>query len=1125
MINNYLAEAQTDYNATSEDIRMDVYYGVTNNNPNGAADPAALTYPVTVEVEDYAMIEGLESEDLVRITMAAPDHVYNAQYYNYSIESINEMEVVADVTLSDYSAGNKAYENTPFRKLSNVTADGTRYNAAVKAIHDEDLFFQYSADVESQLRDATYNLYLDQFGNILGIKQVEKADNYIFVVGYDQGSSVLAQAIDQALIIHTDGTMETVRIDDSKLKVWDRTGGIGGTAGAWVDANLNKLVSVGSDGDDPSVNAWFTYSVKADGTYVLERMVDRQGVQNRGTGETWYIDNMHGSLTTAFTTTGNVPGSGDNYLSTGHDMPIGSNGIAYGNDDSVYITVDADRTVDAGGSIVKVNSITTGLRNVSIRPSDVTTYTGIEYNTFFIYNSRGFITYAVVIGTNGANGYEYIYLDSAITRTTDDKGDRYLYTFEGIRNNELTTFQSEVPQAFTSSATNGVLTKTSASAVVTPVQGDLIRAAVGADGIITEMVILPETRTSEMNPERNADYGYTFKVDYNTVDYNSAVAGQQNNSKDVDSRNIRSLRTNGNTLWVVTEATEDNYTLLEPDVVFFVRNPSGSSQHFTMYNNGSSAVNAVNATVNDNRGYISQVATVNDAVTGYAKTVVVDVVYTTGTNTNPSAPAGAPVDGISGNTVTINFINNNNPNNTTLQARVSAVLRDNGYTMTEMQQWLMMSSVNFGSAGMAQNGGSLMATDRNGNAQPISVVYNNYNTLTVDGIVREYMRYGVATTSTNADLVAWANGRGTGHLRAAGVNPAESSFAYQENPVAAVSGNPIFAAGSANQPYVIRTGYVATAQGTESGGNLLGTFTTGTLLDADGTTAATSVAVGTQMKLRLPIVAGAYTRGVDIVVSGALTGTATVSAATLNAGGTVDVVVTVANRTAAGTYSVTVTQKANEAPTAAPIPSSAVNMGDDAKPAMPTGEPAAGKTPKEHLRENATQELQDWYTRYINNFKLKPNGAYLFDQNLIEAQLVVNNGESMDWSNCLAFLFADASNSGATNYSVIIRDASGNIVLVATASISGTAKHFIWLDQTDFGNNRDSNVGGTSEPNSNTPNALRHGAVYTYEIATGVTTVTYADDGGITITGTTSAIASGAFTAQISNSTTPYDNP
>ena len=124
-----------------------------------------------------------------------------------------------------------------------------------------------------------------------------------------------------------------------------------------------------------------------------------------------------------------------------------------------------------------------------------------------------------------------------------------------------------------------------------------------------------------------------------------------------------------------------------------------------------------------------------------------------------------------------NLDNNNTPNDTTLQARVSAVLRDNGYTMTEMQQWLMMSSVNFGSAGMAQNGGSLMATDRNGNAQPISVVYNNYNTLTVDGIVREYMRYGAATTSTNADLVAWANGRGTGYLGASGVNPAESSFA------------------------------------------------------------------------------------------------------------------------------------------------------------------------------------------------------------------------------------------------------------------------------------------------------------------------------------------------------------
>lgn len=423
------------------------------------------------------------------------------------------------------------------------------------------------------------------------------------MVGYDVGSAVLAQAVDKALIIHTDGSMETVNIDDSKLKVWDST------TGAWQDATGNRVVTT----SDASVNAWFTYSVKADGTYVLDKMVDKQGFQTRGAGEANYIDAQHGSLTTAAAT---------NVLSTGHDIAAAN---AYGNDNSVYIAVEADGSVDSDGSIVKVRGTTTGLRNASIRPDDVSGLADITNNVYFMYNSRGFVTYAVVIGTDGSAGYEYIYLNSAIKRTIDDKAnDRFLYEYEGIIDGELKTFRSTVNSAYVATAAGGVITVSATTNA--PGKYDMIRAEVNADGLITKMVKLPVTAAGEMNPTLNDDYGYTFKLDTNT--------------STVGADDIRRLELRANTLWVIGAANEDNYTLLEIPSTIFVRNPSSASSDFTIYSNAEAAVNAVNNIVSTGQGVIKAVASANTAVTGYANTVVVDIAYTSSTPVSPTSPMG-----------------------------------------------------------------------------------------------------------------------------------------------------------------------------------------------------------------------------------------------------------------------------------------------------------------------------------------------------------------------------------------------------------------------------------------------------------------------------------------------------
>ena len=493
--------------------------------------------------------------------------------------------------------------------LSNLTADGTRYNTSRDAIYDEELLFNYSGDVESQLRDATYDMYLDAYGNILGLKQVNAADSYLFVVGYDVGSDILAKAIDRALVIFPDGTMKQVNIDDSKLQVYDDT------TDAWVDATGERLVA----DDEANVNAWFTYTVDEDGLYTLRRMVKNQGFETRTAGdEDDYIDAMHGTLTSA---------AKADYRGTGHDLEAA---VAYGNNDSVYITVKADSTVTGHtgkDSIVDVRGVTTGLRNASIRPEaasfDFDNYT-YDRNVFFMYNGSGYVTYAVVVGQDGAANSEYVYLTSAITRTTNDKvNDRYLYTYEAIVNGEWTTVQSEVTRANTiDTYSNGTLTENS-PAVYAPLNaGNLYKAEMDNDGIITDMVLLPETQVGEMYPELNADYGYTYKVD--------------NDPAEGTGHDDITLKTNGLTLWVINEVTQDNYTLLTEDVVFFVQNPAGDEDDYDVFTDAAQAIRATEA---NNVDYIDSVATVNDPITGRADTVIIDLVY----ENEPTAPDAADV--------------------------------------------------------------------------------------------------------------------------------------------------------------------------------------------------------------------------------------------------------------------------------------------------------------------------------------------------------------------------------------------------------------------------------------------------------------------------------------------------
>ena len=199
-INTYLAQATADYNAKTEKLPIVVYVGANS-------DATTKSESYRLDVEDFAAIADLKEDDFVKVTKAGVDH----QGKTYEIQSIEDVKVVSDVTVASYTTTRDDTENVKTDRLDTLNADGTKYDTSKKAYFDASKLYNYYKDLQ-QLKDATYDLYLDNYDNVLGIKEVKASDQYVFVVGYQRGSNVLAKAIDKALIITTEGEMKTVDV-------------------------------------------------------------------------------------------------------------------------------------------------------------------------------------------------------------------------------------------------------------------------------------------------------------------------------------------------------------------------------------------------------------------------------------------------------------------------------------------------------------------------------------------------------------------------------------------------------------------------------------------------------------------------------------------------------------------------------------------------------------------------------------------------------------------------------------------------------------------------------------------------------------------------------------------------
>ncbi len=365
MINTYLAIADKDYNAKKDEVSFDVYgiketskgvfekFDTDDSNSNKVT---LVKESMSVSGDDFA-IEDIEEDDAYLVTVADGE-----------IQTLVEAEVIEDTEIASFKVG------------SNVTVDGTKYSFAETAEFDAETLAAYTNGNSSiNLKDTTYNVYLDTYGNLIGIEEVDAVDNYVFITGADQGNSNLATKTTEANAIFLDGTSKVIDVSNTK--------GDGVT-------------------DSPVINRWFTYTVDKNDVYTLNTIKedtfasknDKVGQKAQEEGNV-QIDKKHVSL----------EGNGDFK-------------VVYGNASSIYLTASLKKVHSNERNYVVisgVDNVTTGVKNASIETwtekeaqDDVKkgeTWADTSYGVYTLFKDNGYVIAAVVVGEDAASTKNLVY--------------------------------------------------------------------------------------------------------------------------------------------------------------------------------------------------------------------------------------------------------------------------------------------------------------------------------------------------------------------------------------------------------------------------------------------------------------------------------------------------------------------------------------------------------------------------------------------------------------------------------------------------------------------------------------------------------------------------------------------
>jgi len=328
VINTYLAIADKGYDEKKEEASIEVFdldkdltkdeYAKTAQNP-----ATKQSEKFKLGVEDFNLVKDIEKNDPFLVTVA-----------DGAIQTITPAEVLSGVTIS------------AFKKFDHVVSGGTKYAYTTTAGYKHEDLSIYTGEAISNLKEITYNIYLDAYGNLIGIEEVDAAKNYVFLSSIDRNGSYTTNTTATANAVFLDGTSGTISINMAK-SVWrpNRSDGLGGATTNFGAGNamLNTWCTYTKSGDVYTVREVWNVTDPSDG--LVNRADNRfpKAVANsastvaNGTDLAQYHDTSVSEVT----------------LKNGLRLPGGyavteAFYSAYGDSSSVYLTADLG-TLEYGG--------------------------------------------------------------------------------------------------------------------------------------------------------------------------------------------------------------------------------------------------------------------------------------------------------------------------------------------------------------------------------------------------------------------------------------------------------------------------------------------------------------------------------------------------------------------------------------------------------------------------------------------------------------------------------------------------------------------------------------------------------------------------------------------------------
>ena len=549
IINTYLAIASDDYNEKKDTAPFDVY-GINKSGEvyfKDLNDDGEDVKSMTASAEDFD-IEDVVEGDAFLVTVA-----------DGKIQTMTAPEMISGTEIDSFETGSNDYQKSA---PSTVEVDGTEYKFASAAEYDWEVLDYYtnSNNGTVNLKDKTYNIYLDAYGYVIGVEEVEKANNYVFITGIDLNTSNIKNQTADASAIFMDGTMKAIKVNMEKSDI-----------------------TIPKNYDDAAIlNTWCTYTVNNSEVYTVNEVVD---------GSTVFADKK--DVPSIFQYNDTVTGKDSvikiddrNISVNGKDDSTGD-GLkkVYGTDETVYVTVSLSE-LDNGaknsyGIIGGVDSVATGIGNVSLTAwsdtdaiSDVddtdvsktVTTDTVSSGVYSLYNDDGDVIAAIVVGEDAGSSKNLVYVHSSsvFKETYDKTADQWTWSRKVVLNGE---------EVILTEVGDGL------SDLGTMKQYTWYQVKFNADGNVISVV-----------EASKALKGYEIVDDITDLD---TAVNEEDTVLYYEAIDTNDLSLTGRTLWLNTAATEGFRVAEDVKVVLIQRNNNTEKTYFE------SGVSSLKTIVND----------------------------------------------------------------------------------------------------------------------------------------------------------------------------------------------------------------------------------------------------------------------------------------------------------------------------------------------------------------------------------------------------------------------------------------------------------------------------------------------------------------------------------------------